>query len=94
MSFFRFGWGAGRFEARSASAKREAEWGSHSPLGDRQARLSGVERANHGVKRSYPLCRKRTCRQRSQSELGKFAKGKRWTPVPTKDTLHFSKNML
>ena len=26
---------------------------------------------------------KRTCRQRSQSELGKFAKGKRWTPVPT-----------
>ena len=35
-----------------------------------------------------------TCRQRSQSERGKFAKGKRWTPVPTKDTLHFSKNML
>ena len=35
-----------------------------------------------------------TCRQRSQSELGKFAKGRRWTPVPTKDTLHFSKNML
>ena len=24
---FSFGWGTGRFEARSASAKREAEWG-------------------------------------------------------------------
>ena len=26
-----FGWGTGRFEACSASAKREAEWGSHTP---------------------------------------------------------------
>ena len=31
-----------------------AELGSHSPLGDRQARLSGEERANHGAKRSSP----------------------------------------
>ena len=42
------------FAPRYASAKREAGWGSHSPLGDRQARLSGAERANHGAKRSYP----------------------------------------
>ena len=34
-----------------------AELGSHSPLGDRQARLSGAERANHGAKRSYPSAR-------------------------------------
>ena len=32
----------------------EAELGSHSPLGDRGARTPGVERANHGAKRSYP----------------------------------------
>ena len=38
---------------RSCFAKQNA--GSHSPLGDRQARLSGVERGNHGAKRSYPV---------------------------------------
>ena len=30
-----------------------AELGSHSPLGDRQAHLSGADRANYGAKRSY-----------------------------------------
>ena len=30
--------------------------GAHSPLGDRQARLSGAERANHEAKRSYRPC--------------------------------------
>ena len=33
---------------------RERGVGAHSSLGDRQARLSGAERANHGAKRSYP----------------------------------------
>jgi len=37
----------------SLCERSDAELGSHSPLGDRQARLSGVERANHGAKRSY-----------------------------------------
>ena len=32
--------------------------GSHSPPGERQARLSGGERANHGAKRSCPSARR------------------------------------
>ena len=32
---------------------RECGVGAHSPLGDREARSPGAERANHGAKRSY-----------------------------------------
>ncbi len=38
---------------RSCFAKQNA--GSHSPLGDRQALLSGEERGNHVAQRSYPV---------------------------------------
>ena len=41
----------------SLCEQSDAELGSHSPLVDRQARLSGEERANHGAKRSYPSAR-------------------------------------
>ena len=61
----------------SLCERSDAELGSHSPLEDRQARLSGGERANHGAKRSYPS---------AISGRAMFA--------PTKDTLHFSKNMV
>ena len=38
---------------------RLLDWrkGSHSPLGDRQARLTDGESANHEAKRSYPSAR-------------------------------------
>ena len=61
-----------------ALSPQAAESGPHSPLGDRQARLSGGERGNHGAKRSYPSA----------------PSGQSRTPVPTKDTLHIAKNML
>ena len=50
---FCVGWGTG-VPSVAPHTVGVAESGSHSPLGARQARLSGVERANHGAKRSYP----------------------------------------
>ena len=56
MAFF-YGWGtASRTPLRPRSG---AEWGSHWPLGDRQARLPGGERANLHAKREYPCARRR-----------------------------------
>ncbi len=50
---FCVGWGTG-VPSVAPHTVGVAELGSHSPLGDRQACLSGVERANHGAERSYP----------------------------------------
>ena len=52
---------AGAFSAgwdgHPCEPSRECGVGAHSPLGDRGARSPGVERANHGAKRSYRPCR-------------------------------------
>ena len=52
---FSAGWDGHLYEP-----SRERGVGAHSPLGDRQARLSGAERANHGAKRSYRPCLRTT----------------------------------
>jgi len=51
---FLFGWGTNPSK-RCYATRSVVELGSHLPLEDRQACLSGGECENHGAKRSYPV---------------------------------------
>ena len=63
---FLYAWGGA-----AADMICEANAGSHLPLEDRQARLSGAERANLRAMREYPVTS--TITQRAQHEIHRVA---------------------
>ena len=67
-------------ESCSARPSGAAESGSHSPLGDRQARLPGVECANIRQRRNSGI--RLQCILIKKMPIGSFGQGSRSEPFP------------